>query len=139
VSFTKRLIKGTIQLGLGVVLLEAALLTGCASQSLFDKIPQSMGGLSPDAPARPVVTPAYPAVHDMPPARASEPLTDEQQKNEANDLQSLRDRVQRRGAEARTNDQSADQPATDPSKKAAKKKAPAKPTDSQTAGVKRNP
>jgi hypothetical protein len=80
-----------------LAMIAVAALTGCAeiSQKFAATASQMPGiGLSPDAPARPAVQAAYPAVHDMPAERNSIMLTDvEQQKLEA-DLAVARDRQQ---------------------------------------------
>jgi len=66
------------------VLAGAALLSlaaGCTSSNgpAFSNLPQALGGLPADAPARPLADQtAYPAVHDMPPPRTAATLTPEQ-------------------------------------------------------------
>ena len=57
-----------------------------------DNMPAAVGGLPADAPARPVTPAAYPAVHNMPPARNTAPLNDVQQKQLEDDLVAARDR-----------------------------------------------
>jgi hypothetical protein len=59
----------------------AAALAGCSSSSLnsvIDTMPREVG-LPADAPERAVEPPAYPAVHDMPPSRATATLSAEEQ------------------------------------------------------------
>jgi hypothetical protein len=68
-------------------------LAGCSGSLLADHIPTAAGGLPGDAPARPDHPPDYPAVHDMPPARATATLNDDQQKLLENDLVAVRNRV----------------------------------------------
>ena len=84
----------------GFVLL--SLTTGCASNNpMFSNLPQSMGGLPADAPARPPAEQtAFPAVHDMPPPRTAATLTPEQVKAvEAEiDFARQRQKAQARGA-----------------------------------------
>ena len=65
--------------GLGLLSFVA---TGCAGTTeKLANLPPSLGGLPADTPARPVNDQAsYPAVHDMPPARATPTLTPEQVK-----------------------------------------------------------
>jgi hypothetical protein len=136
-SLVKLVAKGVVRLGLGFILVESVLLTGCASQSLFDKLPQSMGGLPSGAPARPSTPPAYPAVHDMPPPRENSTLTETEQDKLQKELNALRDRTRARA--------SSDEPeSTQPNKEAKKKPAAARKTgragaDLQPDGTKRNP
>jgi len=67
-----------------------ALLQACSTAQI-DSIPHAVGGLPEGAPQRPAVTPAYPAVHDMPPPRAAL-LDAEQQKRLHDDLIATRNR-----------------------------------------------
>jgi hypothetical protein len=69
----------------------ALLVSGCSTTEI-DRIPQDMGGLPAGAPARPAEAPAYPAVHDMPPQRATSLLDAEQQKRLEADLIAVRNR-----------------------------------------------
>jgi hypothetical protein len=69
----------------------AALLSGCASGVLSDRMPAELA-LPDDAPARPAVAYEYPAVHDMPAARPGQPLSAAEQIRMENDLQTARDR-----------------------------------------------
>ncbi len=69
-----------------------ALLTGCSASQFADHIPAAVGGLPDDTPARPLTQTAYPAVHAMPPSRNSTPLTDDQQKELADQLVAARNR-----------------------------------------------
>ncbi len=68
-----------------------SLVSGCATADI-DRLPQELGGLPTNAPARPVEGPAYPAVHDMPPPRAAALLDAEQQKRLEADLIAVRNR-----------------------------------------------
>jgi hypothetical protein len=70
----------------------AALLSGCSGSLLADHMPAAVGGLPDDAPARPTNDAPYPAVHNMPPARATTPLSYDQQKQLEDDLVAARDR-----------------------------------------------
>ena len=70
----------------------ALALGGCSSASqVFEKMPQSVGGVSPDAPKAPATPYLYPAVHDMPAARQVKPLTDDEQLKLEKELLSTRD------------------------------------------------
>jgi hypothetical protein len=68
-----------------------ALLAGCSGSLLADHLPTAVGGLPADAPVRPAET-AYPAVHNMPPSRTAAPLSDDQQKQLADELIAARNR-----------------------------------------------
>jgi hypothetical protein len=89
----------------------AVTLAGCSSSGAIDKLPEAVGGLPPGAPERPVASYQYPAVHDMPPPRATQPMSAEDQVKTQTDLERLRDRQEREAG-------------VDPDKKTA---APAKP------------
>ena len=103
----------------------AAALAGCSPSAMIDKLPADMG-LPANTPARPETPYEYPAVHDMPPARASVPMTEEEQVKLEKDLANVRDRQEGRPA---------------PGKKAAPaaKKPPNDAANGQTAGAKANP
>jgi hypothetical protein len=79
--------------GLAAALLLAGCLGGCSSA--IDHIPTWAGGLPQDAPARPAVQPAYPAVHDMPPPRNDTVLNEAERKRLEDDLISARERTER--------------------------------------------
>jgi hypothetical protein len=70
----------------------ALLLCGCSGSLIADHLPAAAGGLPEDAPERPAAEVAYPAVHNMPPARAAAPLDNDQQKQLADDLVAARNR-----------------------------------------------
>ncbi|MSP46258.1 MAG: hypothetical protein EXQ83_10470 [Xanthobacteraceae bacterium] len=75
----------------------AAGLSGCAgiSQKFVDTASQMPGiGLPSTAPERPVLPPAYPAVHDVPPPRNSVVLTNFEQQKLEDDLVAARDQQQ---------------------------------------------
>jgi hypothetical protein len=69
----------------------AALLSGCGSRS-GEHLPAAVGGLPADAPAAPVTPVAYPAVHNLPPARSTSTLDRVQQKQLEDDLVAARNR-----------------------------------------------
>ena len=78
--------------GLAVVL--AIALAGCSSSALNtinDTLPRAVA-LPTDAPERPVETPTFPAVHDMPPPRPNISLTAEEQVKLEDDLAALKTR-----------------------------------------------
>jgi len=83
--------------GLGVAVVAAVCLSGCASMS--EKFAETASqlphvGLSSNAPARPAEKMAYPAVHDVPPPRTAAMLTDVEQHKLETDLVSARDQQQ---------------------------------------------
>jgi hypothetical protein len=120
-SMARALVKVLGIAGLALV----AGLAGCSAGSMVDKLPADMG-LPAGAPARPAVPYEYPAVHDMPPARATVPMTEEEQVKLEKELANVRDRQ-----EGRT--QSPKKPAPKP------KKPPNDGESGQTAGAKPNP
>ena len=100
-------------------------LAGCSAGPMIDKLPGDMG-LPAGAPARPATPLEYPAVHDMPPARGTVPMTEDEQVKLEKELANVRDRQ-----EGRTQS---------PKKPAPKTKKPPNDTESgQTAGAKPNP
>ena len=70
----------------------SVILAGCTVGSLGDHLPTAAGGLPESAPARPATPAAYPAVHDMPPPRSDNVLTDEERKKLEADLIAARNR-----------------------------------------------
>ena len=64
----------------------ALALPGCSATQLADSMPSGVAEPA-GTPARPAVAYQYPAVHDMPPPRPDQPLTDEQQMQMEKDLQ----------------------------------------------------
>ena len=75
----------------------AAMLAGCAPGPIIDRLPGELG-LPASAPARPQTPYEYPAVHDMPPDRASSPMTEEEQVRLEKELINVRDRQEGRPA-----------------------------------------
>ena len=78
------------KLFIGAALGLATVLSGCAP--IIDRLPSELGGLPAGAPARPEAPYEYPAVHDMPPNRASTPMTEEEQVRLEKELIAVRDR-----------------------------------------------
>ena len=60
--------------------------------NIGDDIPQSWGGLPPDAPRRRATALPTPPVHDIPPPRGSKPLSGDQQLRLQRDLSAARTR-----------------------------------------------
>ena len=87
----------------------AVALCGCSSGAIIDKLPGDIGEPA-DAPARPAAPYAYPAVHDLPPRRATPTLSEDQQIKMEKDLEAARDKQE-------TREKAADGPAPPPKKK----------------------
>jgi hypothetical protein len=115
----------------------AALLAGCSAGSIGDTMPESMGGLPAGAPARPNVTNhQYPAVHDMPAPRSTQPMSEDDQVKLEKELQDIRDR---QAAAAKEDAPPAPPPPPAPTPAAKKKQAGPKTSDVKTSGAKTNP
>jgi len=113
--------------------LSLAMMVGCTSGQVMDDLPASVA-LPADAPARPATPYQYPAVHDMPPPRATEPMSAEDQLRLEQELTAVRNRQEGTKPE--------DEKTRQTTKKNAKKTAKKKPADAQngeTAGAKTNP
>ncbi len=111
----------------------AASLTGCSAGPLtqeLEHMPQSLGGLPADAPRAPASSYAYPAVHDMPPPRSSEPMSEEQQYRLEQELTRVRDRQEAAQGQ---------KPGDDKAAKKTKKKKPPAASSQQNAGTTTNP
>ena len=76
-----------------VLLAGAMILAGCSASIIADHMPTALGGLPEGVPQRPANPPAYPAVHDMPPARDSAVLSDAEQTKLEADLAKARERL----------------------------------------------
>src|SRR5262249_53509983 len=71
----------------------AVVLAGCSAGSMVaDHLPNAVGGLPEGTPQRPTTSTPYPAVHDMPPPRATTVLTDAETKKLESDLVAARNR-----------------------------------------------
>ena len=116
----------SVKLFLWAALGLVTVLTGCAPGSMIDRIPGEVGGLPAGAPARPETPYKYPAVHDMPPDRASTPMTEEEQVRLENELTTVRDRQEGRPPAGKKGTPTA-------------KKPPKDGQNSQTDGAKVNP
>jgi len=77
----------------------------------------------------------YPPVHDMPPPRSTEPMSEEQQYRLEKELNALRERQE--GALVKEHDRQAAEAAR--TKKKTAKKPPAAAQNGQNAGAKTNP
>ena len=64
-------------------------------ENIGDQIPQSWGGLPPEAPARPKTVLPTPAVHDIPPPRATKPMSEAEQLRAERELSAIRARQEK--------------------------------------------
>lgn len=102
-------------------------LGGCASGGMLDQLPTSLGGEPAALPARPKDNQyQFPAVHDMPPARATAPLGESEQFRLEKELQAARDRQEKLYGDAAKPEPTA-------------KKKPVDAKNGQTSGAKTNP
>jgi len=92
---------------------------------MIDRLPAELG-LPAGAPARPAAPYEYPAVHDMPPDRATAPLSEEEQVRLEKELANARDRQEGRQPAAKKATVTAKKPAKDAQ-------------NSRTDGAKANP
>jgi hypothetical protein len=83
---------------LGLLVAAATALASCAST--LSEMPSQLGGLPAGTPDRAATPLAYPAVHDMPPARQDTVLTDEEQKQATAELTALRSRQEKQAGDA---------------------------------------
>jgi hypothetical protein len=89
-------------LGLAAAL-SLAVLAGCSPGPMIDRMPADVGGLPSGVPARPAEPYQYPAVHDMPPDRATAPMSEDEQARVERELQAARDQQEgREGAAKKT-------------------------------------
>src|SRR5262249_62320081 len=102
---------------------------GCSAGPMIDRLPADFG-LPAGAPARPEKPLEYPAVHDMPPARSSAPMSEEEQVKAEKELTALRDRQEGRSPASK-------KAANSPPKRAdhGREAEPAVKTDGETSGV----
>jgi hypothetical protein len=89
-----RILNRAIWLALG--LSAAAVLAACSSASMIDQMPTSVGGEPAGTPARSTTAYEYPAVHDMPPPRATQAMDEETEFKAEKDLAAARDRQEAR-------------------------------------------
>lgn len=111
----------------------AGALGACSAGSIVDRLPEGMGEPA-DTPARPATPYVYPAVHDMPPPRATPVMTEDQQVKLEKDLAMVRDQQETAVKAAEATD--ASPPADTPDKKAKKKAAAPKKDKQQAANAK---
>jgi hypothetical protein len=90
-----RSILAAMSLALGLAL------AGCSGASMVDQIPTNMGGEPAGTPERPTTVYAYPAVHDIPPPRATTPMTEEEQVKTEKELAAVREKQEARDGAAK--------------------------------------
>ena len=90
---TERALQRSILAALGLGL--ALTLAGCSSGAVIDQMPSNLG-LPAATPERPTTPYVYPAVHDMPPPRATPTMSEEQQVKEEEEMKAVRDRQEAR-------------------------------------------
>lgn len=117
------------------------MLAGCsAGGPIGDTLPNALGGLPQGAPARPnVPNRQYPAVHDMPAARSTEPLSEVDQVKLEKELQAARDRQAAEAAKDTAPPAPPPAAAKPAAKPAVKKQGDASASGAKTSGVKTNP
>ena len=99
----ERLRFATVRAAMAVLLVVGTqALTGCASQSIGESLPASLGGLPESVPKRSAEPAAYPAVHDMPPTRAAAPMTEAERKRLREELTAERERAAKQGGVSTT-------------------------------------
>ena len=87
-----RIIARRPALAAALLTVASVILAGCTVGNLGDRLPTAAGGLPENAPPRPATPAAYPAVHDMPPPRPENVLSDEERKKLEDDLIAARKR-----------------------------------------------
>ena len=75
---------------IGMALVCAGAVTLVACSNILSEMPTQLGGMPAGTPERPAVAPAYPAVHDMPPPRATSVLTEAEKKKVEAELDAMR-------------------------------------------------
>jgi hypothetical protein len=86
----------------------ALMLCSCANttnmgNNLGNELPTAIGGMPQAAPQRPETPPEFPAVHDMPPARNTKVMTEEEKKRVEAELAVMREQQARRAQSSAAN------------------------------------
>jgi predicted small secreted protein len=97
--------------GLVLVLAGSLMLSSCANTTnmtsvgndLGHEMPTAIGGMPATVPERSETQPAFPAVHDMPPARNTKVMTEEEKKRLEAELAVAREQQARRAQSAAAN------------------------------------
>jgi hypothetical protein len=84
------------------------ILSSCANMTnmgnnLGNELPTAIGGMPAAAPARPETPPVFPAVHDMPPARNTKVMTEEEKKRLEAELAVMREQQAKRAQSSAAN------------------------------------
>jgi hypothetical protein len=96
----ERALQRSILAALGLA--TASALAGCSSGAVIDQMPSTLG-LPAGTPERPTTPYVYPAVHDMPPPRATPTMSEEQQVQAEKELNAAREQQEARdGATKKT-------------------------------------
>ena len=111
-----------------LLLAAGALIGSCATGTVADHAPATVGSLPEGAPARPSNPYSFPAVHDMPPPRDEKVLTVEEQRKVEEELVAARNR-------SATTIGPTGKPATTASKPAATPRKPAAKAEKPVAGA----
>jgi len=90
---------------LALALIGAGAVALASCSSVLSELPTAAGGLPAEAPERAATAPAYPAVHDMPPPRASAVLTEEEKKRVEAELAAMREEQAKRAAASTNREQ----------------------------------
>jgi hypothetical protein len=111
-----RLGRGARQFNLGapgsvLAFAGALMLSSCAStpkmndmgNKLGNELPSAIGGMPQAIPERPQTTPEFPAVHDMPPARTTKVMTEEEKKRVEAELAVMREQQAKRAQSSAAN------------------------------------
>jgi hypothetical protein len=94
-----------------LALASALMLSSCANTTnltdmgnkLGNELPAAVGGMPETVPERPQTQPGYPAVHDMPPARNTKVMTEEEKKRLETELAVMREQQIRRAQSSAAN------------------------------------
>jgi hypothetical protein len=112
-----------------------ALIGGCATGTVADHAPATVGSLPEGAPARPSNPYSFPAVHDMPLPRDEKVLTVEEQRKVEEELVAARNRAAKAIGPTGKPATTASKPAAAPRKPAASAEKPAASADKPVAGA----
>jgi hypothetical protein len=97
--------RNKIVIALAAIAVTVPALAACAQQQLGDQLPAGIG-LPAGAPPRPAAQPPYPDVHDLPPARATSPMNEDERKKLERELTAMRQRHEKlQSPEARARQQ----------------------------------
>jgi hypothetical protein len=118
-----------------LLLAAGALIGGCATGTVADHGPATVGSLPEGTPARPGNPYSFPAVHDMPPPRDERVLTVEEQRKVEEELVAARTRAATAVGPTGKPAATASKPAATPRKPAASAEKPAAGAEKPAAGA----